>query len=162
MGSGWALLNPGWVAGVIEGETGCQQQLLLEDMAVALVMIFSTSVSPVPQVKRQGGSPDLPSVPFGIHCIFHHVWITQVFLEGSHSLLHFILLRALKKQLETDSMIPTSACLFSVFLNCRGSESSSLYKRYEIPSRLPGYLYLKHTDDKECSRNNLEQKMMIL
>jgi len=55
-----------WVAGVSERENRCLQKLklLLEDTAVFLVTIFSIPMSLVPEVKREGGFPELPSVAF--------------------------------------------------------------------------------------------------
>lgn len=43
--------------------------------------------------------------------------MNNTFFEHSHSVLHFILLRDLKKWLETDSMILTSACLLNFIAN---------------------------------------------
>lgn len=49
-----------------QGKDRCLQKLklLLEDTAVVSVTIFSIPTSLVPQVKRQGGFPELPSVTF--------------------------------------------------------------------------------------------------
>lgn len=48
------------------------------------------------------------------------------FLEHSRSILHFILLRDLKKWLETDSMILMSACLLNFILNFQQSVVSMM------------------------------------